>query len=86
MDAIYKYVIKYKILLKLNDGLRFIKELFNLDEHRAKEIVNSKGVIEVLYQGSAVWIDQVKDNNMALVHYISNNKKDEVPVYKLIES
>jgi H-type small acid-soluble spore protein len=57
-----------------------------MDEQRVKEIMNSKGVIEVLYQGSQVWIDAVKDNNTALVHYISNNKKDEVPVYKLIET
>jgi H-type small acid-soluble spore protein len=57
-----------------------------MDDTRAKEIVASVGVIEVLYQGAQVWIDQVKDNNMAMIHYISNNKKDEIPIYKLIES
>jgi H-type small acid-soluble spore protein len=61
-------------------------ELFNMDEQRVKEIMNSKGVIEVLYHGAQVWIDSVKENNTALVHYISNNKKDEVPVYELIET
>ena len=57
-----------------------------MDDIRAKEIVASNGVIEVLYQGAQVWIDQIKENNTALVHYISNNKKDEVPIYKLIET
>jgi H-type small acid-soluble spore protein len=61
-------------------------ELLIMDEQRAKEIMNSKGVIEVLYQGAQVWIDAVKENNTALVHYISNNKKDEIPIYKLIET
>lgn len=60
-------------------------ELLSVDDVRAKEIVASNGVIEVLYQGSAIWIDQITQNNTALIHYISNNKKDEVPVYKLVE-
>lgn len=57
-----------------------------MDDKRAKEIMASTGVIEVLYQGSAVWIENIKDNNTAIVHHISNNKKEEVPVYKLVES
>jgi H-type small acid-soluble spore protein len=57
-----------------------------LDDIRAKEIVASTGVIEVLYQGAQVWIDQIKENNTAMVHYISNNKKEEVPIYKLVET
>lgn len=60
-------------------------ELLSLDQNRAKEIMGSQGVIEVLYQGSEVWIDQLKENDTAMVHYISNNKKEEVPVYKLVE-
>ena len=58
-----------------------------MDTKRAKEILNSDGdTIEVLYQGSPVWIEDVKDNNTALVSYIENQRKEEVPVYKLVEN
>lgn len=61
-------------------------ELLTLDEKKAKEIMSSTGVIEVLYEGAVVWIDVIKDNGKALVHYISNNKKAEVPISELVET
>jgi H-type small acid-soluble spore protein len=57
-----------------------------LDSVRAKEIMHSPHKIEVLYNGSEVWIDNVKDNNSAEITYLDNKNKLEVPVYKLIEN
>ncbi|MFZ5987500.1 MAG: H-type small acid-soluble spore protein [Bacillota bacterium] len=56
-----------------------------MDSNRAKQIMESDGVIEVLYQGSPVWIENVLSNNTAEVSYIQNNEKKEVPVYMLVE-
>ena len=58
-----------------------------MDIKRAKEILNNhEGTIEVLYQGSAVWLKDVKANNTALVSYIDSGDIVEVPVYKLVEN
>jgi H-type small acid-soluble spore protein len=58
-----------------------------LDTKRAKEILNNtESTIEVLYNGSPVWLEDVKDNNTAVVTYIENHRKEEVPVYKLVEN
>ena len=56
-----------------------------MDSIRAKQILESKGVIEVLYQGSPVWIENVLENNNAQVSYMQSNEKTEVPVYMLVE-
>lgn len=61
-------------------------ELLRVDDSRVREIMGSQGVIEVLYGDSQIWIDQIKDNGMVLLHYISNNKKAEVPVSMLVET
>jgi H-type small acid-soluble spore protein len=58
-----------------------------MDTIRANEILNNKGdTIEVLYQGSPVWLEDVKDTNTAVVSFIENHRKEEVPVYKLVEN
>lgn len=58
-----------------------------LDTKRAKEILNNtKSNIEVLYNGSPVWLEDIKENNTAVVTYIDNRRKEEVPVYKLVEN
>lgn len=58
-----------------------------MDTKRAKEILNNKGeTIQVLYQGVSVWLEEVTDSNTAIVSYIENHRKDEVPVYKLVEN
>jgi small acid-soluble spore protein H (minor) len=55
-----------------------------LDNERARQIVESLGVIEVLYNGSPVWIENIKENT-AEVSYIDTKNKAEVQVEKLIE-
>ena len=55
-----------------------------MDNERARQIVESLGVIEVLYNGSPVWIESIKENN-AEVSYIDTKNKAEVQVEKLIE-
>lgn len=55
-----------------------------MDNKRARQIVESLGVIEVLYNGSPVWIENIKDNT-AEVSYIDTKNKAEVQVEKLIE-
>lgn len=56
-----------------------------MDSNRAKKIMESDGVIEVLYQGSPVWIENVLDNNIVQVSNIKTNDKKEVPAYMLVE-
>ncbi|MDP4088551.1 MAG: H-type small acid-soluble spore protein [Bacillota bacterium] len=58
-----------------------------MDTKRAKEILNNKGeTIQVLYQGSPVWLESINENNTAIVSFIENQRKEEVPVYKLVEN
>lgn len=57
-----------------------------MDSERAKQIMESKGVIEVLFRGSPVWIESVKDNNTAEVSYLRTKKKVEAPIYLLTEN
>jgi small acid-soluble spore protein H (minor) len=56
-----------------------------LNSIRAKEIISSGDVIQVLYQGSPVWLENVKDNNTAEVTRLDRKDKIEVPVYLLVE-
>lgn len=56
-----------------------------MDSVRAKQIIESDGVIEVLYEGKPVWIENVQDNNTAGVSFINTNEKKDVPVYMLVE-
>ena len=58
-----------------------------MDNKRAKEILNNhNGNIQVLYHGSQVWLEDFKDNNIAVVTYIDTHRVEEVPVYKLVEN
>jgi len=57
-----------------------------LDSERAKLIINSKDVVQVLYQGSPVWLDQVKENNVVEVTRLDRKEKIEVPAYLLVEN
>jgi small acid-soluble spore protein H (minor) len=56
-----------------------------LNTDRAKEIINSKGVIEVLHNGAPVWIEGLRGSN-AEVTYIETKKRSEVPLDRLIET
>jgi len=55
-----------------------------LDTQRAIEIINSLGVIEVLYQGNPVWIEQVNGDRIG-IQMMENNRRIEVPVEDLSE-
>lgn len=56
-----------------------------MDNKRAREIVNSLGVIEVLYQDRPVWIEDV-DGSLAQIRYLdAEDSKFEVPVGELEE-
>ncbi|WP_163192980.1 H-type small acid-soluble spore protein [Clostridium thermarum] len=58
-----------------------------MDIKRAKEILENTGdTIQVLYQGAPVWLENIKDNNTAVVSFIENHRKEEVPIYKLVEN
>lgn len=57
-----------------------------MDSSRAKQIIEAKGKINVLYQGSPVWIEGVSDNNIAEVTSLKGHKaRIEVPVDMLEE-
>ena len=57
-----------------------------MDIKRAEEIINSKGIIEVTYKDSPVWIESVlKDAATAHVKLLSNNQTMDIPVEDLAE-
>lgn len=56
-----------------------------MDSERAKRIIESKGVIEVLYQGSPVWIESVLKDNIVEITNIQTNDKYDVPANMLVE-
>ena len=55
-----------------------------MDVERARQIIESDGVIEVLYQGSPVWIEKILDNNQAQVSDIKPIKLMKY-LYMLVE-
>ena len=57
-----------------------------MDIQRAKQILNSREQIEVLYQGTPVWIENVKDNNNVEVSYLDTSNRIEVQVNNLEEN
>lgn len=57
-----------------------------MDSQRAKEILNqTKENIQVLYNGSPVWIEDVNSNNTAEITDLNNHNRTEAPVNKLVE-
>jgi small acid-soluble spore protein H (minor) len=57
-----------------------------MDIKRAEEIINSKGIIEVTYKDSPIWIESViKDNATAHVKLLSNNQTMNLPIEYLSE-
>lgn len=57
-----------------------------LDSKRVKEIMTSSDNIEVLYQGSPVWLENIKDNNTVQVTHLDTHSREDVPIYKLVEN
>ncbi|MGI5910958.1 MAG: H-type small acid-soluble spore protein [Syntrophomonadaceae bacterium] len=56
-----------------------------MDSKRARDIVNSLGVIEVLHQGRPVWIEALQ-GEMAQVKYLDTKERFEVRLDQLNES
>lgn len=56
-----------------------------MDIGKAKQILESHGVIEVLHDGSPVWIENIIDGDKALVSYIDTKKRIELPLEELVE-
>lgn len=55
-----------------------------MDAHRAKEIFDSLGVIEVVHKNSPVWIEKVEGASVE-VRYLDSDKRARVPVFELSE-
>jgi small acid-soluble spore protein H (minor) len=57
-----------------------------MDLKRAKEIINSKGVIEVTYNNAPVWLESViEEDASAHVKLLSTNQSMNIPVEQLSE-
>lgn len=56
-----------------------------MDCKRAREILESHGVIEVLYQNQPVWIEQIIDDNRAIVSQMTTRRQQEVSLSELTE-
>lgn len=55
-----------------------------MNTSRVKDIVESKGVIEVLYQGSLVWIEQVNGDSVQIQN-LDTQQRLEVSANDLFE-
>lgn len=55
-----------------------------MDPEKAQQIVESLGVVEVLYNGAPVWIENL-DGEDAEVRYLETGDVIQVPVTKLVE-
>lgn len=53
-----------------------------MDYNQAMEVKQSTGVIDVLYNGSSVWIEEV-NGDMATVYFLQSGVRQEVPVQDL---
>lgn len=57
-----------------------------MDIKRAEEILESKGIIEVTYNNSPVWIESViPENSTVHVKVLSTNTSMNIPVAQLTE-
>lgn len=57
-----------------------------MDANRARMIMKSPEEIQVMHEGSPVWIKKVLDNNSAEISFLENNKKEIIPLIQLIEN
>jgi len=61
------------------------KGVDRMDNKRAREIINSLGVIEVLYQSRPVWVEDI-DGSLVQVRYLDIEHSFKVPIGELEES
>lgn len=53
---------------------------------RAEEIINSKGIIEVTYKNSPVWLENIiSENETVQVKMLHNDQTMNIPVHDLTE-
>lgn len=55
-----------------------------MDPKKAQQIVESLGVVEVLYNGAPVWIENLEGKD-AEVRYLETGQIIQVPVSELVE-
>jgi len=60
------------------------KGVQKLDPEKAQQIVESLGVVEVLHNGTPVWIENLEGEN-AEVRYLETGEVIQVPVSELVE-
>ena len=60
------------------------KGVQKLDPEKAQQIVESLGVVEVLYNGASVWIENLEGED-AEVRYLETGEIIQVPVSELVE-
>ena len=56
-----------------------------MDFQRAKEIFESKGIIEVVYQDKPVWIEAINQDQTAQISFFDSELQTEVPIAHLKE-
>lgn len=55
-----------------------------MDYHRARDIIESHGVVSVVYKDVPVWIEQIHmDHETAEITNLYNNERLEVPLEEL---
>lgn len=57
-----------------------------MDTERVKQIIESHGVIEVLYRDSPVWINNIKDSNHVDVTVLDTEERMDVSIDQLLEN
>lgn len=58
-----------------------------MDTKKAQEIVESKGVINVSYKGSSVWIENINnETHETMIRDLNTNRNFVVDISELIES
>jgi Small acid-soluble spore protein H family. len=57
--------------------------VIKMDVNRARQIIKSTESVEVLHEGTPVWLERVLENNTADI--TKNNRKENVPIYMLVE-
>jgi len=56
-----------------------------MESRRAEQIMQSKGVIEVTYNGMPVWIESIH-GDMAKIRFIDMDRSSDVPISALSEA
>lgn len=56
-----------------------------MDASRARMIIQSPDSIQVMHEGSPVWIEKVIDDNSAEITFFGKGKKEIIPLRQLIE-